>query len=652
VTNVYTVQIVGCQVSDPVQATIFTPAAPTSIGVQFWGGGANGAGPQGNVDPNRPNHLVPNDIVGVQPQAYWNVATNGTGLTGDGANLPDAMTDSSGKTSTVTFEFATGGTWGSGTGISTPGQIMLNGTAGSTGVGTDQTYTFHNVPRGNHSVLFYCVSSPLQFTTASYAIGSQKYYIRIMNSDEWKPAPGFYRGTSTDPNNPSVADFIRFDNVSPDAAGDVTLTYDAISTTGQANATGVNAIQLVLDAPAVGSPPTITQDPSPVVGPTNGVVSLSVKATGLNLTYQWRKNGKSLPNGGHVSGASTSTLTISSLSSDDVGIYSVAVFNPAGSVVSQNATVNISKYDINDALVGYWKLDQTTGAVAVNSVTSGQAGQINGTAVWAKGQVANALSFDGGSTYVVVPDYPKATKALSVAGWVNVNATVNTATALIRNAEGNLGVSVAQDGAPASQFELGLNSDATTGALTLHAGITAGPNHTTVDAPSAFKQGSWQHVAFTADGAQLRLYVNGAEVAKTAYLADFITPEVKELSMGARLNMDTNQVPPIILDATPNNLLGSLDDVGIWNRALTADEISKVYTAGQAGNPLTSVVQTPPAGTPTLSVAKSSTGITLTFTGSLMSANKVNGPYTPVLGATSPYTTPTTGADQYYQSKQ
>jgi hypothetical protein len=563
------------------------------------------------------------------------------------------LTDSSGKTSTITFEFNTTGTWGSGTGILTPDQIMLNGTVGDTAVGMDQTMTFHNVPAGNHAVLVYCVSSPLQFTTMSYAIGTQKYYIRIMNSDEYKPAPGFYRGTSTNASNPSVADFIRFDNVSPDAAGDVTLTFTPISTTGQGNRTGVNAIQLILNAPAVGAPPSITQNPSPVVGPTNGVVTLNVQASGNNLTYQWRKNGKNLPNGGHVSGATTSTLTISSLSTDDVAVYNVAVFNAAGSVVSQNATVNVSKYDINDALVGYWKFDQNTGAVAVNSVTSGQAGQVNGTAVWSKGQIANALAFDGSTTYVVVPDYPKATKALSVSAWVNANAALATAAAFVRNAEGNLGVSVAQDGAPASQFELGLNADANTGALSLHVGITAGPNHTTVDAPSTFTLGSWQHVAFTADGAQLRLYVNGAEVANTAYLADFIVPDVKELSIGARLNSDATQTPPVLgLDATPNILSGSLDDVGIWNRPLTADEVSKIYTAGQAGNPLTSVVEAPPAGAPTLSAAKSATGITLTFTGTLQSADKANGPYTAVAGATSPYSTATTGAAKFYQSKQ
>ncbi|MSU21621.1 MAG: hypothetical protein EXS30_09530 [Pedosphaera sp.] len=649
-TNVYTVAIVGCQVSTPVKAMIFTPSTTKSLGVHFWGGGANGAGPQGNTGVV-PNYLQPTDIVGVQPQAYWNVATNGSGMTADGSTLPDSMTDSDGKASTITFEFTSGGTWGAGTGLDTPTQKMLNGIAGPGGIGTDQTMIFHGVPAGKHSVLVYCVNAPLNFHTMSYSIGTQKYYIRVMNSDEYKPAPGFYRGTSTDLKNPSVANFVRFDNVQADAAGDVTLTFTKLVTGGQANNTGVNAIQLVLNAPALGAPPTITQDPSPAFGATNAVVQLTVKATGDNLTYQWRKNGKSVPNGGHVSGATTDTLTISSLGADDAAIYSVAVFNAAGSVVSKNATVNVTKYNINDGLAGYWKFDETSGAKAANAATGGQAGDVNGTVAWAKGQVGNALSFDGATTYVVVPNYPKATKALSVAGWVNVRAT-GSSVAFIRNAQGGIGVSVAQNGAPASQFELGLNAD-DTGALFLRAGIIAGPNATAITSPTPFALGSWQHVAVTADGAQLRIYVNGAEVASQPYLGDFIVAEVKELSMGARLNLDANLDPAILgLDGTPNNLLGQMDDFGLWNRVMSPSEISQVYTAGKAGTPLTSVIVTAPTGRPTMAVAKTSTGLTLTYTGTLQSADTVAGPYADVAGATSPYISPTAGSAKFFRAKQ
>jgi hypothetical protein len=56
-------------------------------------------------------------------------------------------------------------------------------------------------------------------------------------------------------------------------------------------------------------------------------------------------------------------------------------------------------------------------------------------------------------------------------------------------------------------------------------------------------------------------------------------------------------------------------------------------------------------GTPTLSVARSSGGITLTFTGTLQSSDKVNGPYTDVSGA-SPVAAQTTGPAKFYRARQ
>ncbi len=88
-----------------------------------------------------------------------------------------------------------------------------------------------------------------------------------MNSDEYKVAPGFYRGTSTDPNNPSVANFVRFDGVQANA-GLITLEVQTL-TPGVDRETGVNGLQLVLNTVTV-PPPLITLQPQPTVSATNG----------------------------------------------------------------------------------------------------------------------------------------------------------------------------------------------------------------------------------------------------------------------------------------------------------------------------------------------------------------------------------------------
>ena len=58
-------------------------------------------------------------------------------------------------------------------------------------------------------------------------------------------------------------------------------------------------------------------------------------------TYQWQKSGTNLPNGGKYSGATTSTLTITGVSSNEAAIYAVIVTNTAGNVTSSNATLTV-----------------------------------------------------------------------------------------------------------------------------------------------------------------------------------------------------------------------------------------------------------------------------------------------------------------------
>src|SRR5262249_22516925 len=56
-------------------------------------------------------------------------------------------------------------------------------------------------------------------------------------------------------------------------------------------------------------------------------------------TYQWRRAGVPLSDGGEVSGATTSTLTISPVGAGDIGSYDVVVTNACGSATSTAASL-------------------------------------------------------------------------------------------------------------------------------------------------------------------------------------------------------------------------------------------------------------------------------------------------------------------------
>ena len=89
----------------------------------------------------------------------------------------------------------------------------------------------------------------------------------------------------------------------------------------------------------------ITQQPAPAtlslyVG---GTATFTVVATGTNtVSYEWRKNGSKLSDGGSVSGSTTPSLTISNVSAADAGSYDVVVSVGASSLTSQAATLTVA----------------------------------------------------------------------------------------------------------------------------------------------------------------------------------------------------------------------------------------------------------------------------------------------------------------------
>jgi subtilisin-like proprotein convertase family protein len=88
---------------------------------------------------------------------------------------------------------------------------------------------------------------------------------------------------------------------------------------------------------------TITQQPSGQTVNAGGTANFSVAATGEGvLTYQWRKNGTNISDGGHCSGVATATLTISSADTNDVASYGCVVSGGCGSVTSSSVALWLS----------------------------------------------------------------------------------------------------------------------------------------------------------------------------------------------------------------------------------------------------------------------------------------------------------------------
>jgi len=95
--------------------------------------------------------------------------------------------------------------------------------------------------------------------------------------------------------------------------------------------------------------------------------------------------------------------------------------------------------------------------------------------------------------------------------------------------------------------------------------------HEAISEPGTIRTGVWQHLAMTYDGIGLRVFCDGRQVAEKAICKRRTTTEVP-LTLGGRQDR-----------YGPGYLLGELDDVVLFDRALSADEIAQHYETGQRG---------------------------------------------------------------------
>ncbi len=96
--------------------------------------------------------------------------------------------------------------------------------------------------------------------------------------------------------------------------------------------------------------PVFTTQPGSRTVSAGSITVFSATVTGTApFQFQWFKNGKPLVNGGNVSGASSNVLMITSINSKNAGIYTLAVTNPAGGIVSSGAALIVTSSENDSA---------------------------------------------------------------------------------------------------------------------------------------------------------------------------------------------------------------------------------------------------------------------------------------------------------------
>ena len=101
---------------------------------------------------------------------------------------------------------------------------------------------------------------------------------------------------------------------------------------------------LVVGPPPVGPgvAPALAAQPQGATNSAGSTVTFSAAATGTApLSFQWRRDGLPLADGGNIAGAGTAVLTLANVGGADAGGYSLAVTNQYGSVTSAVATLTV-----------------------------------------------------------------------------------------------------------------------------------------------------------------------------------------------------------------------------------------------------------------------------------------------------------------------
>ena len=85
--------------------------------------------------------------------------------------------------------------------------------------------------------------------------------------------------------------------------------------------------------------PVINSQPTGLSAIEGDNISFSVTATGMNLSYQWQKDGVDLSDGGTISGSTSSVLSINPVAISDAGSYNVVVANLCSDEIISDAAV-------------------------------------------------------------------------------------------------------------------------------------------------------------------------------------------------------------------------------------------------------------------------------------------------------------------------
>jgi hypothetical protein len=242
----------------------------------------------------------------------------------------------------------------------------------------------------------------------------------------------------------------------------------------------------------------------------------------------------------------------------------IAIF---GLALCSNA--QIPNYVPSNGLVGWWPFNGNANDESLNG--------LNGTnnlaqATTDRNNIANhAFMFNGSSSHIIIPNSTQLNfqnnNSFTLSYWINASSLSNSQISLILSKQ--TGAASSQDGFN-SNIEVNNSSNfrISNGSSTASYALGSLVNMIQIN--------NWNHIVQIFSGNEGFIYINGVLISNTTGNA-IIGDNTADLLIGK----------PNWVAGNAKHFHGKIDDIGIWNRALTAQEITNLFNAVNCSNNLT-----------------------------------------------------------------
>lgn len=214
---------------------------------------------------------------------------------------------------------------------------------------------------------------------------------------------------------------------------------------------------------------------------------------------------------------------------------------------------------LDSGLAGYWPLDDGSGTNANDASTNNNDGTLTNGPTWTTGQIGGGVDFDGSDDYISYANtIPFNSDDFSVSAWARMDGAAGGDG---ENSIFTQRITSVGAGNPSVTLYYDINEYPS---FFIRDNVGTGVN---LSYSSAQSFGAWQHIVGVKTATATTLYLNGAAVATTTH----------SLSGDFDAGVDIRQIGRQQYTGGNNQFNGVIDEVRVYQRALSADEVAQLY---------------------------------------------------------------------------